>query len=85
MSELLRPYETRVTELTVAPKGEPIYSELATRVKIRDDAAGPFVEVTQEGGSVDLRGVSVDKREWPVIRDAIDKMIEECNRMEGDA
>ena len=33
-------YETRVTSWTVAPKGEPTFSEMATVVSIDDEAAG---------------------------------------------
>ena len=42
-------YETRVTSWTVAPKGEPTFSEMATVVSIDDEAAGEYVVVSQQG------------------------------------
>ena len=41
----MKPYETRVTQLTVAPEGEAIFSEAATTITIDDEAAGEFVKV----------------------------------------
>ena len=40
-------HEVRTMSLVIAPKGEPIFSECATHVRIVDEAAGEFVEVEQ--------------------------------------
>lgn len=32
-------YETRITRLTVLPKGEPLFAETATHIQIEDEAA----------------------------------------------
>ena len=70
-------YETRVTAVIVAPAGDPTYSDMATTVSIADEAAGEYVEVSQEG-RIDLGKIAIDPIEWPALRDAIDQMIAAC-------
>lgn len=70
-------YETSPTCLVVAPKGEPIFSETATHVRIADEAGGEFVEVEQSA-STDLGKIQINPEEWPVLRNAIDQLIASC-------
>jgi hypothetical protein len=66
-------YETRVTKLTITPKGEPIFAEAATDVYLEDEAAGEFVVVEQH-----MEGygkVAIDPNEWPTIKVAIEEML----------
>ena len=77
-------YETRVTSWTVAPKGEPTFSEMATVVSIDDEAAGEFVTVSQQG-RVDLGKIAIDVNEWPALRAAIDEAISECRSVDMSA
>lgn len=70
-------YETRLTRLTVAPKDDPLWSEMATHVEIIDEAAGEFVKVIQSRAS-GLSEIFIDPCEWPAIRDAINRVIEQC-------
>lgn len=63
-------YRRIVTAFVVVPENEPIYSERATQIKIEDEAAGPFVVVSQEEGRI-----AIDPEEWPAIRDAIETMM----------
>ena len=74
---MTKPYETRTTALTVAPVGEPTFSEMATTIGICDEAAGEFVEVKQRG-RVDIGKIQIYPEEWPALRDAIDRMVAEC-------
>ena len=74
---MTKPYETRTTALTVAPVGEPTFSEMATTVEICDEAAGEFVEVKQRA-RVDIGKIQIYPEEWPALRDAIDRMVAEC-------
>lgn len=74
---MAKPYEIRTTALTVAPVGDPTYSEMATTVEICDEAAGEFVEVAQHG-RVDIGKIMINPEEWPAIREAIDRQIAEC-------
>ena len=71
--------ETRVVKVMIAPKGERIFSEMATFVEIEDESAGEFVKVSQPitDRSAEF-AVFINKDEWPHIRDAIDNMIKEC-------
>jgi hypothetical protein len=73
----MRKFEVRTTKLVVAPKGEQVFSEMATWVEIKDDAAGEFVMVTQSGRT-DVGQIAIDTDEWPALRDAIDRMIAQC-------
>ena len=66
-------HQTRVTQMTIAPEGEPLYSEGATRIEIDDEGAGELVVVSQDRGKI-----LIDPEEWRPLRDVIDKMISEC-------
>ena len=65
--------ETRTVQIIVLPKGQPLFSERATRVEVVDEAAGEFVVIRQEDGEV-----GINPEEWPELRAAIDRMIAEC-------
>jgi hypothetical protein len=64
-------YETRVTQVTVAPAGEAIFSERAFNISIQDYAAGEFLTIESKQGKI-----SIDKDEWEVLRAAIDSMLQ---------
>jgi len=72
-------YTTHIVAMIVAPKGQHIYSEQATRVEIQDDAAGPYIELSQEDGKV-----RIDPEEWPELRDAIETMIAAAARLTAE-
>jgi len=67
---------TRTTQLTVLPKDDATYSELATTITITDDAAGEFVVVEQSND--DYGKIVINHEEWPKLRAAINRMIKEC-------
>ena len=73
-------YETRVTQMTVLPKTEPIFSEMATQVTIVDQAGGEYVEVKQQGRT-DLGKIAINPEEWPMLKRAIDTLIAECREV----
>ena len=73
-------FERRVTQTTVVPVGEAIFSEWAVSVSICDESAGEFIVVGQEDGSL-----RIDPREWPVIRDAINEMVGMCRDVNPDS
>lgn len=62
-------YETRTMSLIVLPKGDETFSELATHVRIADQAAGEYVEVEQNGRN-DIGKIAINPEEWPTLRDA---------------
>ena len=73
----MKNYEIRTKSWIVAPKGEAMFSELATVVSIEDEAAGEFVTVTQHGRT-DVGKVCINPDEWVTLRDAITAAICAC-------
>ena len=73
-------YETRITQLTVAPEGDPIFSELATTVTIVDEAAGEFVSVAQGGRVNEVGHMAIEPAEWPALMFAIEEMVGKCRK-----
>ena len=72
----MKPIETRITQLVVCPQGEPLFSEMATAIKITDEAGGEFVEVSQNGPG--LGKIWINPEEWPALRAAINRQIKKC-------
>lgn len=71
-------YQTITTQVTVVPTGEPIFSEHATNIIMDDEAGGPFIRVEQNH---DEKGIIIELKEWPAIRDAIDAMVASAEKM----
>ena len=70
-------YETRTISVAVVPPDEPLYSEVATIVSITDEVGGEFVEVSQSRRDGESK-IQIATDEWPTLRAAIDKLINEC-------
>jgi len=68
-----RKFITRVTRITVGPKGEDIFSDSVTHIEIDDEGGGEFIKVRQ--GEETFSGIRVDADEWPAIAEAIDMML----------
>lgn len=66
-------YETRTTKMIVGVKGEQIFDDSVTEIEIVDEAAGEFLEISQ-----DEQKLRFDKEEWPHVRNAIEKMFKLC-------
>ena len=66
-------YETRTTKMIVGVKGEQIFDDSVTEIEIVDEAAGEFLEISQ-----DDQKLRFDAEEWPHVRDAIEKMFKLC-------
>lgn len=69
--------KTRITQLTVAPEGASLFDDRSTNIEIFDEGGGEFIRVVQPHGAPDIR---IDQDEWPIIRAAIDRLFEECNK-----
>ena len=50
-----------------------VSTENDVEIEIVDEAAGEFLEVSQEGGKLRF-----DAEEWPHVRDAVEKMFKLC-------
>jgi hypothetical protein len=59
--------------MIVGVKGEQIFDDSVTEIEIVDEAAGEFLEISQEGGKLRF-----DPEEWPHVRDAVEKMFKMC-------
>jgi len=66
-------YETRTTKMIFGVKGQQIFDDSITEIEIIDEAAGEFLQISQEGGKLRF-----DKEEWPHVRDAIENMFNLC-------
>lgn len=76
-------YEIRTLSLLVGRPQDPIFSELATEVRIDDEAGGEFIKVRQ--AAVTENGtIQIDPGEWPKLREAVDRMIRECRGQGGE-
>ncbi len=73
-------YEVRITQLSVQPPGEPLWSEKSTDVSIGQEAGKECAIVRQKSGHVDtaLQTVIITKEEWPALQKAIDFIVSEC-------
>jgi hypothetical protein len=59
--------------MIVGVKGEQIFDDSVTEIEIVDEAAGEFLEISQ-----DDQRLRFDAEEWPHVRDAIEKMFKLC-------
>jgi hypothetical protein len=59
--------------MIVGVKGEQIFDDSVTEIEIVDEAAGEFLEISQ-----DDQKLRFDAEEWPHVRDAIEKMFKLC-------
>jgi len=66
-------YETRTTKMIVGVKGQQIFDDSVTEIEIVDEAAGEFLEISQEGGKLRF-----DAEEWPHVSAAVEKMFKLC-------
>jgi hypothetical protein len=71
-------YHTRPIAWVIKPVGEPIFSEMATRVEIVDEAAGEFVKLTDGRQNT----VSLEPSEWPQLWNALDVAFRDCVKNE---
>lgn len=72
-------YTSRITQITVLPVGEAIFSEKATIVSIDDEAGGEFITVKQQMDYVSERNQTVgfDPEEWEEVKGVIDQMFKD--------
>ena len=72
-------YTSRITQITVLPVGEPIFSEKATVISIDDESGGEFITVKQQMdyGSEKDQTVAFDPDEWEEVKGVIDQMFKD--------
>ena len=70
--------ECLVSELMIKPKGQPIFSEQATTIRLADESAGNFIEIVQQRANHERQGehvIQLTLEEWREIRPAIERML----------
>jgi hypothetical protein len=74
-------YVVRVTRLSVLPPKEPLFSEQCTHITIVDEAAGEYLEIEQQSGSVDVKAqtILVTPEEWPALKQAVETLLAEIH------
>jgi len=77
----MKPFIKITTAITVLPEGEPIFSEMATTVKIEDEAAGPFISIQQSSDNLYKGKVNFDEKEWPIVKEAVEELLKVCERL----
>jgi len=72
-------YTSRITQMTVLPAGEPIFSEKATVITIEDMAGGEYIQVKQQMdiSSDTSQTVAFDPEEWDEVKGVIDQMFKD--------
>lgn len=73
-------YHIRPIAWIVKPDSEPIFSKLATRVKIMDESGGEFVTVTDGDG----QSISIDPENWNELSSAINSALRMIKQAEKD-
>lgn len=71
-------YESIISAVTVMPKNDKLYSEMATKISLDDEAAGLFVVIEQERADGKENKITLDEEEWPAVRNAIDTFMAVC-------
>jgi len=70
-------YDTRITQLTIVPKGEALFHEMATIIEISDEAGGEYLTIKQFNDRSKPGEIEIDDQLWPTLRSAIDRMFKE--------
>lgn len=79
-------YQTIITSMVVLPKGEAIFSEQATTIRIEDDGAGPFLVIQQfpddppKDGTQQIR---IDANELEAIYDVANQLRDVCRLLDS--
>lgn len=72
-------YEILITQKTIVPTGEPIYSEQATIVSIEDESGGEYVKIKQYSEDLEKGEIAINPgEEWETLKSVIEDMIGKC-------
>lgn len=80
-------YTSRITQITVLPAGDPIFSDMATIISIDSDGAGEFIKVRQQMDTTreSDQTVAFEPEEWEEIKGAIDQMFKDIKYYQDEA
>jgi len=79
-------YTSRITQMTVLPVGEFIFSERATVISIEDDACEEYIKITQQTDATfeSNQTVSFAQEEWEEVKGVVTQMFGEIRRYEEE-
>ena len=66
---------TRTIAVMICRESEGILDEYGTIIRVTDEGAGEFITLEP---AISTNQIGVTKKEWPVLRDAIEKLLGEC-------
>ena len=66
---------TRTIAVMICRESEGILDEYGTIIRITDEGAGEFITLEP---AISTNRIGVSKKEWPVLQDAIEKLLGEC-------
>jgi hypothetical protein len=81
------PYHLITHTLMVKPKGEELFCERATEIRLSDEAAGIFVEISQPYTRDTKKSeniIGITDEEWPLLKRAVDRMFQEIQHIERE-
>ena len=73
--------------LMVKPKVEELFSERATEIRLSDEAAGIYIEVSQpytRNTAKTENIIGITNEEWPLLQRAITRMFQEIDHIERE-
>ena len=72
-------YTSRITQITVLPVGDPIFSEGATVISIVDEVTGEYIKVMQQADTTSETDQTVifEPDEWEEVKGVIDQMFKD--------
>jgi len=75
-------YTSRITQMTILPVGEPLFSDRATVVSIVDEAAGEYIQVKQQADTTSEtdQTIAFGPDEWEEVTDVVNQMFGEIRR-----
>lgn len=78
-------YRAIPARIIVKPVGDAIFENTATVIELDDEAAGPFVRVSQDGAEHEGKCIAIDGPEWPLIRGAIQQLMNVAQELDAEA
>ena len=66
---------TRTIAVMICRESEGVLDEYGTIIRVANEGAGEFIMLEP---AVSTNRIGVTKDEWPVLRDAIEKLLGEC-------
>ena len=65
----------RTIAVMICRESEGILDEYGTIIRVADEGAGEFITLEP---AISTNRIGVSKKEWPVLQDAIEKLLGEC-------